>query len=157
MWLKTPLPRWTRELRAWESDIEAEISNIVGNLTLRDSKDLVVWKQFNKFFSTRDCYKYLEGLDNSWERNWKGIWKSKVPPKLQMFLWKMDHQVLPTHAFLVERLHISIDSTCKSCKAGQETSSHIFRECKISVSFWKEVAYWWSLDNNQTDILLNGY
>lgn len=42
MWQKANIPRWTRTLRAWELDLEVEISNIVDNLVLNNSKDLVV-------------------------------------------------------------------------------------------------------------------
>lgn len=44
MWQKINASRWTRIVRAWESEIEVEISKIVGDLVLNDKKDLVVWK-----------------------------------------------------------------------------------------------------------------
>lgn len=102
---------------------------------------MVVWKHNSGFFSSKDCYKYIEGLDNTWEGNRREIWKLKVPPKIQIFLWKLENEVLPSHSFLKDRLHINIDIICKNCKVGQETADHIYKDCKITVKFWNEVAH----------------
>lgn len=74
-----------------------------------------------------------------------------------MFLWKLENEALPTHSFLKDRLHINIDTICKNCKASQETSIHIFKECKVAVKFWNDIAHWWSLDRNQLEKILLGH
>lgn len=156
-WQELGSARWTRELRAWESDLEKEMSSLLGTLVFKDYKDLVIWKQNDNLFVTRDCYRLLEEMDKVWEGNWKTIWKLKVPPKIQTFLWKLEHNVLPTLSFLMSRIHINLDATCRLCKADLESSDHIFKYCKLEISFWREVANWWSLDKRQTDILLSGF
>lgn len=157
LWKKGNIKKWSRELRAWEEDSLKKISDIVNNISLSDKRDIVIWKQANDSFSTKECYKFLEGLDNVWERNWKGIWKLKMPPKIQIFLWKFENEVLPTHSFLKDRLHVDIDTACKICRLTQETISHIFIECGNTINFWMEVASWWSLNRKQLDKLLVGY
>lgn len=37
------------------------------------------------------------------------IWKLKVPPKIHMFLWKIENGVIPSKSFLKLRLHQDID------------------------------------------------
>lgn len=72
-WSNRNSTRWTRELRAWEMEVELELTAIIDNLVLGNSKDLVIWNTSKNFFSARDCYRYLEGLNNTWERNWKKV------------------------------------------------------------------------------------
>lgn len=59
-WQELGSARWTRELRAWESDLEKEMSSLLGTLVFKDYKDLVIWKQNDNLFVTRDCYRLLE-------------------------------------------------------------------------------------------------
>lgn len=138
--------RWIRSLRAWESDLEKELNDIVLGLCLTLYKDNLIWKLSDAPFSTRMCYLMLSGADNLTHENWMKIWSFKVPPKVQLFLWKLEHQVLPTSSFLNQRLNIPIPSSCKWGNQNVETSNRLFWKCSTAQEFWENVAHWWSLD-----------
>lgn len=129
---------------------------MVANVKMSQKKDMVIWKYSSDLFSLKDYYKYIEEIDNRWEGNWKKIWRLNVPSKIQIFLWKLENEVLPTSSFLRERIRLNVDILCRNCSASNETSSHIFKECRISVKFWREVVHWWSPDGNQMCKLLSG-
>lgn len=81
LWLEYTEGKWTRNLKAWEEELENQISSIINNLVLSKRKDVVVWVPSNIKFSTRTCFHQMEQIDNSGEGNWKRIWKMKSPPK----------------------------------------------------------------------------
>lgn len=54
------------------------------------------------------------------------IWSFRVPSEVQLFLWKLEHNVLPTASFQSHRLSIAISSNCKWCNQSIETSNHLF-------------------------------
>lgn len=62
--------------------------------------------------------------------NWNSIWRLKIPPKIYMFLWKIEHGILPSRAFLSSRLRSStIDVSCKICGGSIEDQMHIIWLC----------------------------
>lgn len=98
-WLDIQQIRWSRPLRVWESELEEEIHNIVVVIHLGVSKDTLQWKFTRASFSTKECYQLVAGLNYKIEGNWMKIWTIKIPSKLHLFLWKLEHNILPTAIF----------------------------------------------------------
>lgn len=122
-------------------------------LSLNTLKDIVIWK-FNKgLFTTKSCYNALLNLDNRSEGNWTKIWKIKVPPKIHIFIWKVEHGILPTAAFLHNRLWNSIDPRCKICGICVENQQNLFWDCCLAKQVWDSMINWWSLDRRQANTL----
>lgn len=59
-------------------------------------------------------------------RNW--IWKSNLPPKLRIFLWKLNIDRLPTKT----NLHWLPTKMCSVCNKEHESGHHIFRTCRFA-------------------------
>lgn len=59
-------------------------------------------------------------------RNW--IWKSVLSPKLQLFLWKLSYDRLPTKS----NLFWLTNKSCHVCCKEEETASHLFRYCRFT-------------------------
>ena len=65
-------------------------------------------------------------------------------PVIQVFIWKIQWNVLPTRSFLNRRIR-TINSDCRWCGAASETIEHVFWECQLALWGWKLVGIWWSV------------
>lgn len=135
LWKNGSNERWTRTLRAWESELEDDLNSLVHSTSLSFRKDSVKWNLNGSSFSTKECYQLIEGFDNHNERNWMKVWKLKVPPKIHMFLWKLEQGVIASKVFLKSRLHQMNDSICSNYKIHEEDSEHIFWKCSAATDF----------------------
>ncbi|KAL0724860.1 hypothetical protein Bca4012_039459 [Brassica carinata] len=64
------------------------------------------------------------------------IWKTKLPLKLQHFVWKISSRCIATWANL-KRRHISQDATCLRCGIDDEIEDHLFFECPYAKRIWR--------------------
>ncbi|KAK1398520.1 hypothetical protein POM88_008383 [Heracleum sosnowskyi] len=88
--------------------------------------------------------------------NFNRIWKQMVPPKVQMFMWKVLNGIIPTKALLFSRLVNFLDnSNCDLCKAQLEDLNHILWECEIAMQTWRKVLDWWGFHLRPTIKCLN--
>lgn len=81
------------------------------------------------------------------------IWKLKVPPKIQFFLWKLERIMLPTAELLSRSIGNSISPICKRCNLTTESQNHMLWNCDIAKNIWKGVADWWGLIAAQVNLL----
>ncbi|GJZ13640.1 RNA-directed DNA polymerase, eukaryota, reverse transcriptase zinc-binding domain protein [Tanacetum coccineum] len=64
-------------------------------------------------------------------------WSKVLPIKLNVFLWRMFLDKLPTRANLSNR-GLGIPYTlCPNCEAGVETSNHLFFECPVTLDLFR--------------------
>lgn len=78
--------RWSKPLRAWESELEEELHNIVAGINMRANKKSFQWKINDSSFSIKECYQLNKSLNNHVKGHWLKIWKVKVPPNVNLFL-----------------------------------------------------------------------
>lgn len=53
--------------------------------------------------------------------------------KILLFLWKFQHQLIPTVEFLASRMHgFGLSSVCGWCGLNRETIDHLLFKCEIS-------------------------
>ncbi|GJW85560.1 RNA-directed DNA polymerase, eukaryota, reverse transcriptase zinc-binding domain protein [Tanacetum coccineum] len=73
-------------------------------------------------------------------------WNRNVPIKVNVFLWRLALNKLPSKVNL-DRIGIDVDSTlCSICGEDVETVNHIFFSCEMAKDLWALLAKWWSLD-----------
>lgn len=65
---------------------------------------------------------------NAFSPLWKNIWRSKIPPKVKKFTWKISHDIIPTKVNLA-RKGVHLDLGCGVCLGHPEMDGHVFREC----------------------------
>ncbi len=69
---------------------------------------------------------------------WKCIWKSKVPPRVNFFIWTAALGKILT-ADNLRRRHVILVSWCCMCKGDGETIDHLFLHCKVAKEMWDTV------------------
>ncbi|CAN1800305.1 Putative ribonuclease H protein At1g65750 [Linum perenne] len=70
---------------------------------------------------------------------WKSIWKWNGPNRVRHFLWLAAKDRLLTNAMRLRR-GMCQESDCEFCNAGEESSSHVLRECSFAAAVWKAVS-----------------
>ena len=66
---------------------------------------------------------------------WAPLWKTKIPPKIKIFLWRACRNYIPTRGNLAKR-HIPIDPRCRFCGFEIETTVHSLIFCPFVEDAW---------------------
>ena len=108
------------------------------------SKDIRGWGKGIGHYTVAQGYQALQASPKSHPNPtlWKGIWKVKSIPKIDMFIWTLAHQIILTNENLKKRRIIG-PSSCTLCYQQVETSNHIFLYCKYAKEVWQEVLGPW--------------
>jgi hypothetical protein len=112
------------------------------------------WAWFHEktgVFSVRSAYRmimetkhrregFLEGRTEASnvgdeEKNWKKLWKVKVPSKLRIFAWRLARSSLPTGE-LREKRHMATSACCPICNVTTDTWRHSLLECNMAKAVW---------------------
>ncbi|GKD22003.1 RNA-directed DNA polymerase, eukaryota, reverse transcriptase zinc-binding domain protein, partial [Tanacetum coccineum] len=73
-------------------------------------------------------------------------WIRHIPIKINVFLWRLNLNSLPSRVNL-DRRGIEVDSLlCPTCYLDVETVNHIFFNCEMAKDLWALLAKWWELD-----------
>ncbi|XP_058726229.1 uncharacterized protein LOC131597556 [Vicia villosa] len=138
--------------------LAAELQSLLAALNpvlIKDNtEDNFSWaKSSSGSFTVKSCYeffkKFLSGqpMESDKVKALNFLWKFKVPPKILCFAWRFLLNRLATRDQLVRRgvLEEGIDSSCALCGFGEESLSHLFFLCKVSVRIWRRVFMWLDL------------
>lgn len=145
--------RWVSELldqerRYWDVEVlrsnfnQADVEAIAKiNLPQRLSEDFLAWHFEKSGMSTvKSAYNLALRLSNMEEAHasstkpegerklWTRVWSGAVPPKVNLFAWKLARDILPTrHAKYLRNLEK--DARCKLCDREVENSFHVTVSC----------------------------
>ncbi|OVA01717.1 Reverse transcriptase zinc-binding domain [Macleaya cordata] len=87
-------------------------------------------------FISKSIYLTLRGVGNNQEdKLWKGIWKSKMPHRVQLFTWKCAKNALPVRDLLSQRININTN-LCPRCQAEPKTITHALLTCTQIATLW---------------------
>lgn len=109
-------------------------------LELRKERHLSVKSAYRMLVETMQRREaWLEGLAGSSGKNreegaWKSLWKTQVPGKFIMFLWRLLKPSLPTKDVRAHR-HMSSSSSC-GLYGSPDSWRHSLLECTISRCSW---------------------
>ncbi|GMN19741.1 hypothetical protein TIFTF001_039884 [Ficus carica] len=78
------------------------------------------------------------GLEHNW---WGKLWKSQVPNKVKIHVWRAYHEALPT-MFSLSKRGVGVNKLCPSCRTGMEDSSHVLWYCSEAQEVWRNSALW---------------
>ncbi|XP_050211608.1 uncharacterized protein LOC126661787 [Mercurialis annua] len=136
---------WRRRLRIGEQE-ELELLLAELNLVTINSNvlDTYSWMGRPNSFNCRSVSRRLQqghSVQNRLQRGAlaTGIWKWKVPPRIQFFAWFLVKDRLFSNASLVARGIINYDLIgCSICNE-IETSIHIVLHCEFAWKFWSVI------------------
>ncbi|GKA16602.1 RNA-directed DNA polymerase, eukaryota, reverse transcriptase zinc-binding domain protein [Tanacetum coccineum] len=73
-------------------------------------------------------------------------WNRSIPIKVNVFLWRMILNKLPSRVNL-DRRGIDVESLlCPICHEDVEAVNHILFTCELAKDLWALLARWWELD-----------
>ena len=113
-----------------------EVIDYVNSIRCCVDEDKVSWSlNKNGVFSTKSMYNFLEkdlsGSSYSW------IWKTKIPLKIQIFVWQLFQNAVVTRDNMKKR-NWPGSPVCSFCDV-VETANHLFFECSVSRVVWGTV------------------
>ncbi|XP_062011004.1 uncharacterized protein LOC133727437 [Rosa rugosa] len=77
---------------------------------------------------------------------WHKVWKTRVPPKVRTFVWRLCKDVLPTRVARIQRIKIA-NLECAFCHNGVEMALHLFKDCPVMRCFWLHSPLQWVAQN----------
>ena len=102
-------------------------------------EDRLAWKHSAKGdFDLRSAY--LLAMDTRGDAPFKGqwIWKLKILPRIQMFVWKCMHFSLGVNQCLLDR-GLMVEAYYPWCQCEVESILHLLRDCPFSIRVWNQL------------------
>lgn len=76
----------------------------------------------------------------------KFIQEAKVPPRVQFVMWCLALKKLKTSDMFWKRSIVTDNQAlCPFCQSVEESVSHLFFECTLTLSLWMEALEWWNI------------
>ena len=121
--------------------IYAQPLPILGSLaTLTDD---CVWDHHAIICSIKSAYHSFLPKSNeaTWRTlvTWSWIWKLKMPPKIQLFIWKCAHHRIPTKSIIFPHVALS-DQVCARCNE-IETPIHVLHDFHFARHIWSPLNF----------------
>ncbi|CAM8969112.1 unnamed protein product [Rhodiola kirilowii] len=142
--------KFRRQLYQWEEDLRLELLKGLSHLQLKEEvDDKVVWAFSSEGkFSTNSLLKAASAIRSrkkGWEVMPTRLWLGIAPPKVEMLVWRIFLDSIPSKALLSERriLLREEDLFCVLCGGEKETSDHLFIHCEWSWRLWTDGLTWW--------------
>ncbi|XVF51642.1 hypothetical protein PTKIN_Ptkin04bG0200800 [Pterospermum kingtungense] len=99
----------------------------------------------NRCYSVKSGYHFLknqvyrlesdglggENVDSHRSAFWQRFWKASLPPKVKMFVWRLNHEILPVKVILQKRKTME-NSQCTRCNMTDEIVIHAVRDCTLA-------------------------
>ncbi|KAL6214747.1 hypothetical protein ACLB2K_014179 [Fragaria x ananassa] len=122
-------------------EVEAILSIPIAQSTCRDK---LIWNQNKQGkFSVKSAY-WLAKSNRSTpiaSVYWKHLWKLKVPPKMNHFLWRCSMGFIPCMWSLYQR-YIVQSPLCPRCQAADDAPLHATWSCSFCVAVLERVSFY---------------
>jgi hypothetical protein len=123
-----------------------ELLGIVEEVNLVEEEDQIIWSFCsNGKFSVQSLYAIINhrGVKPVFVQS---VWKLKIPPRVQIFLWLLSKNKLLTRTNLAKRRKLE-DLSCLFCSE-TETVHHLFFDCCVANGVWSVLADILNLSGN---------
>ncbi|GAU47519.1 hypothetical protein TSUD_138910 [Trifolium subterraneum] len=141
--------KWRRRLFVWEEELVAQCVGVLANFVLQgDATDRWVWNLHPlQSYSVRSAYSYLTASDGSSMEDFASfLWVKSVPLKVNIFIWRLFLNRLPTKDNLLRRGVIEVHQELCSTNCGKaEDVVHLFIQCDVYSQVWHLVLNWLGL------------
>ncbi|KAH1194450.1 putative ribonuclease H protein [Glycine max] len=138
--------KWRRNLFDHKNEQAIAFIDDISAISIHQQlQDSMMWKAGpTGIYSTKSAYRLLlpTNRPGHHSRNFKILWKLKIPPRAELFSWRLFRDRLPTRANLLRR-HVALqDTMCSLCGNHQEEAGHLFFHCRMTVGLWWESMNW---------------
>ena len=94
-------------------------------------------------YTVRSGYHVAQSMARQVGRNvveggWMKIWRMQVPPRIKLFVWKACMECFPSIMNLYKR-GIPLQPICVLCEEGDESTMHLFTECRFVQECWRRL------------------
>jgi hypothetical protein len=133
---------WRLSFRRWlNEDLQVQLREMRDMLTsfaVNNDGDTPKWRwESNGSFSVKSTYEHLCVNDHGAHYNL--IWKAKLPLKIKIWMWLIEHNAILTKDNLLKR-NWSGNMMCTFCSK-PESIDHLFFECDTAKYIWSLVAF----------------
>ena len=133
---------WQLSYRRWlNEDLQCQhrrLKHLLASFAVNNKNDKPKWSWENTgIFSIKPTYAHLSR--NELGAHYKLIWKAKLPLKIKIWLWLIEHNAILAKDNLAKR-NWSGDLHCRFC-SDMESIDHLFFECLTARYIWSLVAY----------------
>ncbi|KAL9667293.1 hypothetical protein QQ045_001644 [Rhodiola kirilowii] len=141
-----------RRLYQWEEEAKKELEDGLSHIQLKEEKDdRMVWAYSpDGIFKTNTLMKAaiaIKAKKKKWEEIPFQLWSGIAPPKVEMLIWRVYLQSLPSKMMLQRRrvLRNQQDLLCVFCEAENESSDHLLIHCRWTWNLWCMCIKWWGV------------
>jgi hypothetical protein len=123
-----------RSLGVLEREEMSQLQELMASVRLREERDLAAWSlEKSGKYSTRSLYRFMVS-PGCVDLRMVDIWNTRIPLKIQIFLWIVWHDRVQT-AVQLKRRNWGGQATCKLCGEVEDLDHLLFR-CPVSVFVW---------------------
>ncbi|GAU19616.1 hypothetical protein TSUD_383110 [Trifolium subterraneum] len=138
--------KWRRRLFAWEEELVAGYIARLSNVSLQTGvPDSWVWQLHNSgCYSVKSAYSYLTASEVRLNENFdKFLWLRSVPLKVNIFVWRLFLDRLPTKSNLLRRGSLGAENVyCSTMCGTTEDLNHLFFQCDVYSRLWLMILQW---------------
>ena len=133
---------WRMSFRRWLNEDRQtqliKIRDLLASFAVNSEKDSPRWRWENTgLFSVKSNYKNL--CSNEYGTHYNLIWKAKLPLKIKIWLWLIEHNAILTKDNLAKK-NWTGNMQCTFCN-NPESIDHLFFECVTAKYTWSLVAF----------------
>ncbi|GKE17339.1 RNA-directed DNA polymerase, eukaryota [Tanacetum coccineum] len=122
-----------------------QLTNLLDSVSLSNMEDRCFWDLNGKgVFQVKDVRSVLDETFLPKE-NIPTRWVKSIPIKVNVFVWKLVQDRIPTRLNLMSRNIFVPSVECPVCKNDSESSSHLFFGCQVAKEVLKLIFRWWDL------------
>ncbi|KAL9668392.1 hypothetical protein QQ045_002773 [Rhodiola kirilowii] len=87
----------------------------------------------------------IKRAKNKWDTLTFQVWSGLAPPKVEILVWRLYHESLPTKDILARKgvLSRSQNLNCELCDQHLESADHLLLQCNWSWKLWTRSIRWW--------------
>ncbi|XP_071700356.1 uncharacterized protein [Rutidosis leptorrhynchoides] len=133
---------WVREIGARNEVKLQEMVDVLGTVTISNSHDLWQWSVYNEEdFSVSSTRRYIDDLLLPLSEIYTR-WVKYIPRKINIFVWRLAIDRLPTRQNL-SRIGVEIEeSGCATSSCRIESVHHVMFECILATELWRKIRIW---------------
>ena len=143
--------KWRRRLLVWEEGLLLEcVERVITCILQVGTVDRWVWKlHTSQCYTVKSAYSFLTSIDTNQNEGFDSFLCLKaVPLKVNLFVWRLFLNILPTKDNLYGREVIDVTQLHCAALCGElEDRDHLFFRCEVYSRIWLLVSKWLGIDS----------